>query len=96
MLPLTQIKPRRSANLKLPQRKHTGACHESRFRRGSRRDDPRWRNLMVGGFMGVGTPERLLDELVRQKKSDSTVIANDAAVPGSGSASCSTRRWCRR
>ena len=24
---------------------------------------------MVGGFMGVGTPERLLDELVRQKKS---------------------------
>ena len=25
-------------------------------------------SLMVGGFMGVGTPERVLDELVRQHK----------------------------
>ena len=41
-------------------------------------------SVMVGGFMGVGTPERLLDELVRQKKSDLTIIANDAAVPGRG------------
>jgi len=24
--------------------------------------------LMVGGFMGVGTPERVIDELVRQEK----------------------------
>jgi acetate CoA/acetoacetate CoA-transferase alpha subunit len=24
--------------------------------------------LMVGGFMGVGTPERVVDELVRQEK----------------------------
>ncbi|MGB8632017.1 MAG: 3-oxoacid CoA-transferase subunit A, partial [Xanthobacteraceae bacterium] len=40
--------------------------------------------LMVGGFMGVGTPERLIDELVRQGKRDLTVIANDTAVPGQG------------
>jgi acetate CoA/acetoacetate CoA-transferase alpha subunit len=40
--------------------------------------------LMIGGFMGVGTPERLLDELVRQKKRNLTVIANDTAVPGRG------------
>jgi acetate CoA/acetoacetate CoA-transferase alpha subunit len=40
--------------------------------------------LMVGGFMGVGTPERLIDELVRQGKRDLTVIANDTAVPGRG------------
>jgi len=40
--------------------------------------------IMVGGFMGVGTPERLLDEIVRQKKSNLAVIANDAAVPGKG------------
>jgi len=40
--------------------------------------------IMVGGFMGVGTPERLLDELVRQNKSNLAVIANDAAVPGKG------------
>jgi acetate CoA/acetoacetate CoA-transferase alpha subunit len=40
--------------------------------------------LMIGGFMGVGTPERLVDELVRQGKRDLTVIANDNAMPGRG------------
>jgi acetate CoA/acetoacetate CoA-transferase alpha subunit len=40
--------------------------------------------LMIGGFMGVGTPERLIDELVRQGKRELTVIANDTAVPGRG------------
>jgi acyl CoA:acetate/3-ketoacid CoA transferase alpha subunit len=28
--------------------------------------------LMIGGFMAVGTPERLIDELVRQGKRRST------------------------
>lgn len=41
-------------------------------------------SLMVGGFMGVGTPERLIDELVRQGKRGLTVIANDTATPGRG------------
>jgi acetate CoA/acetoacetate CoA-transferase alpha subunit len=41
-------------------------------------------SLMVGGFMGVGTPERLMDELVRQGKQNLTVIANDTAMPGVG------------
>ena len=40
--------------------------------------------LMVGGFMGVGTPERIVDELVKQGKRNLTVIANDTAVPGRG------------
>jgi len=40
--------------------------------------------LMIGGFMGVGTPPRLIDELVRQKKHGLTVIANDTARPGAG------------
>jgi acetate CoA/acetoacetate CoA-transferase alpha subunit len=40
--------------------------------------------LMIGGFMGVGTPERVVDELVRQRKRDLTVIANDNAMPGVG------------
>ena len=40
--------------------------------------------LMIGGFMGVGTPERLMDELVRQGKGGLQVIANDTAVPGRG------------
>ena len=39
-------------------------------------------SLMIGGFMGVGTPERLVDELVRQGKRGLTVIANDTAMPG--------------
>src|SRR5690242_19136377 len=41
-------------------------------------------SLMIGGFMGVGTPERLIDELVRQGKRNLTVIANDTALPGRG------------
>ena len=41
-------------------------------------------SLMVGGFMGVGTPERVIDEIVRQNKRDLTVIANDTAMPGRG------------
>ena len=40
--------------------------------------------LMIGGFMGVGTPECLVDELVRQGKRGLTVIANDTARPGAG------------
>jgi acetate CoA/acetoacetate CoA-transferase alpha subunit len=40
--------------------------------------------LMVGGFMGVGTPENVVDEIVRQGKRDLTVIANDTAMPGVG------------
>jgi acetate CoA/acetoacetate CoA-transferase alpha subunit len=40
--------------------------------------------LMIGGFMGVGTPERIIDELVRQKKRGLKVIANDTALPGRG------------
>jgi acetate CoA/acetoacetate CoA-transferase alpha subunit len=41
-------------------------------------------SVMVGGFMGVGTPERLLDEVVRQQKNGLSLICNDAAVPGKG------------
>lgn len=41
-------------------------------------------SVMVGGFMGVGTPERLMDELARQGRRGLTVIGNDTAVPGRG------------
>jgi acetate CoA/acetoacetate CoA-transferase alpha subunit len=41
-------------------------------------------SLMIGGFMAVGTPERLMDELVRQGKRNLTIIANDTAKPGLG------------
>jgi acetate CoA/acetoacetate CoA-transferase alpha subunit len=45
---------------------------------------PEGASLMVGGFMAVGTPERLMDEIVRQGKRNLTVIANDTAAPGRG------------
>jgi acetate CoA/acetoacetate CoA-transferase alpha subunit len=37
-------------------------------------------SLMIGGFMGVGTPERVIDEIVREGKRS----ANDTSVPGRG------------
>src|SRR5436190_19107132 len=45
---------------------------------------PNGASIMIGGFMGVGTPERLVQELVRQKKSELSIICNDAALPGKG------------
>jgi acetate CoA/acetoacetate CoA-transferase alpha subunit len=41
-------------------------------------------SVMVGGFMAVGTPEHLMDELVRQGRRALTVIGNDNAQPGVG------------
>jgi acetate CoA/acetoacetate CoA-transferase alpha subunit len=41
-------------------------------------------SLMIGGFMAVGTPERMVDEIVRQNKKDLVVIANDTGTPGKG------------
>ena len=38
--------------------------------------------LMIGGFMGIGSPHRLIGELVRQNRKGLTVIANDTARPG--------------
>jgi len=45
---------------------------------------PNGASVMIGGFMAVGSPERIIDELVRQGKRDLTVIANDTATPGVG------------
>jgi acetate CoA/acetoacetate CoA-transferase alpha subunit len=45
---------------------------------------PNGSSLLIGGFMAVGTPVRLIDEIVRQGKRDLTVIANDTALPGVG------------
>jgi len=45
---------------------------------------PNGATLMIGGFMAVGTPERLMDELVKQNRKGLTVIANDSGRPGVG------------
>ena len=41
-------------------------------------------SLMIGGFMGVSSPERLIDAIVARGTRDLTVIANDTAMPGRG------------
>lgn len=52
--------------------------------------------LMIGGFMGVGTPERLVDALVAGGKGGFTVIANDTARPGVGIGKLITARRCAK
>ncbi|PUB10417.1 acetate CoA/acetoacetate CoA-transferase alpha subunit [Yoonia sediminilitoris] len=39
---------------------------------------------MIGGFMGVGTPRRIIDALVASGRRGLTLIANDTAMPGRG------------
>ena len=41
-------------------------------------------SVMIGGFMAVGSPNRIIDEIVRQNKRNLTVIASDTAAPGLG------------
>ena len=53
-------------------------------------------SVMIGGFMGAGTPERVIDALVARGARGLTVIANDTAFPGVGvgkliDAGCVTR-----
>jgi acetate CoA/acetoacetate CoA-transferase alpha subunit len=40
--------------------------------------------IMIGGFLGVGTPEMFVDALVAKGTKDLTVIANDTAFPDKG------------
>ncbi len=40
--------------------------------------------LMIGGFMGVGSPHRLIDAIVGAGRNQLTVICNDTARPGVG------------
>jgi acetate CoA/acetoacetate CoA-transferase alpha subunit len=40
--------------------------------------------VMIGGFMGVGSPHRVLAALVSRRACNLTIIANDTARPGVG------------
>jgi acetate CoA/acetoacetate CoA-transferase alpha subunit len=53
-------------------------------------------SLMIGGFMAVGTPERVVDEIVRQNKRNLTIIANDTASPGRGIGKLITAKLVRK
>jgi acetate CoA/acetoacetate CoA-transferase alpha subunit len=39
---------------------------------------------LVGGFMGVGSPHRLIDAMVARGVKGLTIVANDTALPGKG------------
>lgn len=52
--------------------------------------------VMIGGFMGVGSPHRIIAALIARKVQGLTIIANDTARPGTGigqliSAGCVTK-----
>ena len=50
---------------------------------------------MVGGFMGIGAPHRLIDALVACGRRNLTLIGNDTPRPGTGRPSSSRAgRWC--
>ncbi len=40
--------------------------------------------LMIGGFLGVGTPETLVNALLKSGKRNFTIIGNDTATPEKG------------
>ena len=40
--------------------------------------------LLIGGFMGVGSPHRMIDALVARGLRGATIVANDTAKPGLG------------
>lgn len=52
--------------------------------------------LMIGGFIGAGTPQRLIEELVRAGRRELSVIANDTARPGVGIGKLIDARLVRR
>lgn len=41
-------------------------------------------SIMVGGFMAVGTPEKLIDLVLESGIKDITIICNDAGLPEAG------------
>lgn len=40
--------------------------------------------VLIGGFMGVGSPHRLIDALAARGARDLTLVCNDTALPGVG------------
>lgn len=53
-------------------------------------------SIMIGGFMGVGSPHRIIAEMVRQGRKDLTIIANDTGTPNFGIGRLVEARMIRR
>ncbi|MDO9630248.1 MAG: CoA transferase subunit A [Acholeplasmataceae bacterium] len=41
-------------------------------------------SLMIGGFMNIGTPVSIIDQILETDLKDLTIICNDAGLPGVG------------
>lgn len=52
--------------------------------------------VMVGGFLGVGSPIALIDELVARGVKDLTIICNDTAYPEAGVGKLVTNRQVKK
>ncbi len=57
---------------------------------------PEGASVMIGGFMGIGSPHRIIAELVRQERGGLTIIANDTARPGFGIGTLITARLVKK
>lgn len=43
---------------------------------------PNGASVMIGGFLSCGSPNKVIDELIKQNIKDLTLVANDTSVPG--------------
>lgn len=51
---------------------------------------------MIGGFLGVGTPEGIIDKIVENRIDNLTVIANDTATPERGIGKLIVNKLCKK
>ena len=52
--------------------------------------------VMVGGFLGCGTPQSLVDQVLADGTKDLTLVCNDTAFPDSGVGKLVVSRQCKR
>ncbi|WP_126993376.1 acetate CoA-transferase subunit alpha [Thermosipho globiformans] len=52
--------------------------------------------IMIGGFLGVGTPEKIIDEIIKNKIKNLTVIANDTAFEDKGIGKLVRNKLCKK
>ncbi|ABS60079.1 acetate CoA-transferase subunit alpha [Fervidobacterium nodosum] len=52
--------------------------------------------IMIGGFLGVGTPEGIIDKIVENRIDNLTVIANDTATPERGIGKLIVNKLCKK
>lgn len=52
--------------------------------------------IMIGGFMNVGTPQKLIDAIIEKNVKDLTIIANDTGTPDKGISKLVNRRLVKK